>query len=122
MSDIALEKILAQVSNLSPAQKIAVCDALLATSTVDPKKVSTCENLNAAAKIDPVLAAAAASNPQLYAAIVAARGEAARIGVRVDADNRVDPIELNAALTAKGWSPEKRISAKKILSLGLMID
>ena len=103
---------------LSPAQKLLVCDALT-SSAAKPEKI---DDVNAAGKTDRILAEAAAKSPELYRNIVAARGEAARIGVRVDADNRVDLVELNAALALKGWAPEKRISSKKILSLGLMID
>jgi hypothetical protein len=93
MSDIALEKILAQVT----------------------KKKKDEAN-------DRILAEAAATSPELYARIVAARGEAARIGVAVGADNRVDLIALDAALKASGRDPLARMAIKKTMALAGMID
>jgi hypothetical protein len=115
MTDLNLERILASVHSLTPAQKIQVAEAML-PSAPDMSKLDRA----AAAKCDPVLAAAA-DNPELIARIHAGRGEARRIGVAVDSDNRIDVLALNKALDALGWHPEKRMASKRILAIAGMI-
>jgi len=113
MTDLALEKILAAVSNLTPAQKLLVCDALTSSA------VKT-------TPLDDDISASAAINPAYLARIQAGVGEAKRLNVKIREGHGgklvVDVNELNTALQASGKDPQARMAIKKTLHLAGMID
>jgi hypothetical protein len=99
----------------TPSEKKAFLDSLAASESDEPQR-----HHDNAKGLDPILAAAADS-PELIARIHAGRGEARRIGVAVDSENRIDLLELNRALQASGRSPEQRMATRKILAIAGMI-
>jgi hypothetical protein len=103
-----LEKILSLIATteLAPAEKVQVADALLASKT---KKLDD-DHLSASAAVEPII---------LSQALAAAR----RAGVEVDQKTgRINVVDLNASLAKSTMTPLQKIETKTLLAAARMID